>query len=389
MGEFLEHALQYAARGWCILPMTVNRKGGKVPALPKYKFFHSNRPDERTLRRWFEGDSVEGRSVLGLGVMCGKVSGGLYCRDFDNERAYPLWRKARPNIAPDMPTVKTSRGMHVYGESDEAIDSEAFDDGELRAEKSFVVLPPSRHPSGKRYEWVIPLQARIPKIEPHTAGLNICIEGIQALQRRQSVQKSTENTENTEAIGSVLSVLSVTNLNAFNSTIPNKPGQRHRQVFRLARLLKGLPETASLPLPDLKPIVRCWFELAKPYIMTQDFDTTWGDFAVGWPNVHHPLGGSPVDLIFERINTLPPPPQAAQYDTPGVRLLVGLCAELQRQSGDAPFFLDTGTAARLLATDRMGAWRWLRMLAADGVLTEVEKGRPGRATRWRMAGGGS
>jgi hypothetical protein len=61
-------------------------------------------------------------------------------------------------------------------------------------------------------------------------------------------------------------------------------------------------------------------------------------------------------------------------DEEPLRLLASLCRKLQRQAGDADFFLDCRTAGRLLGVPHNTAWRWLMVLCADGMLRAGEKG---------------
>jgi hypothetical protein len=197
-----------------------------------------------------------------------------------------------------------------------------------------------------------------------------------------------------DSTGSAHSVDSVTLLheNALETeevircTLPAKPGQRHKCIFEFARALKGISAIADLPAGDLKPVVRRWHKAALPFIKTQPFDDTWADFVAAWRNVQFPLGESPLDQIFAAIQSMQPPAECAEYDTPKVRLLVALCAELQRIKGDADFYLDCRAAGKLLDVDPVSAWRWLKMFKADGLLLEKETGRPGRCTRWRWRG---
>ena len=82
-------------------------------------------------------------------------------------------------------------------------------------------------------------------------------------------------------------------------------------------------------------------------------------------------------------------PQAAmRYEQDGLRLLVALCRELQRVSGDKPSFLACRTAGGLLGVKHVTAWRWLFALAQDKILSEVEKGDRARrrASRFRYLG---
>jgi hypothetical protein len=53
------------------------------------------------------------------------------------------------------PTVRTSRGAHFYFSTSEALRIEHHDQGELRGLGGYVVAPPSVHPSGHVYEWIL------------------------------------------------------------------------------------------------------------------------------------------------------------------------------------------------------------------------------------------
>jgi hypothetical protein len=55
-----------------------------------------------------------------------------------------------------------------------------------------------------------------------------------------------------------------------------------------------------------------------------------------------------MSVILERAQKAPLPRAAAKYEGASLRLLVCLCRELQRESGEQPFFLSCRTAAELL-----------------------------------------
>jgi hypothetical protein len=68
----------------------------------------------------------------------------------------------------------------------------------------------------------------------------------------------------------------------------------------------------------------------------------------------------------------PQPPEADQFKSPQIRMLISLCRELQRERGDTPFYLSCRDAAAALGLHgnrpHVAAWRWLRMLCHVGVL---------------------
>jgi hypothetical protein len=85
------------------------------------------------------------------------------------------------------------------------------------------------------------------------------------------------------------------------------------------------------------------------------------------------------------VRARPLPPAASAYHLPGLRLLVGLCAELQRLAGDRPFFLGCRDAGRLLGVPFQRAAKWIRRLCADGILIRKTRGAKitGEASTYR------
>ena len=92
--------------------------------------------------------------------------------------------------------------------------------------------------------------------------------------------------------------------------------------------------------------------------------------------------------VFELAKQAATPQSALRYEQDGLRLLVALCRELQRTSGDKTFFLACRTAGDLLGVAHVTAWRWLILLTHDKIVAEVEKGDRAhrRASRYRYQG---
>ena len=114
----------------------------------RWKQYQSKPPDEQKLRKWFGR-----REELGMAVILGDVSGGLVCRDFDVMAGYDRWATDHPELAKTLPTVETARGRHVYFRSTYR-GIKKLADGELRG-GGYCLLPPSRHPDGPLYRWLI------------------------------------------------------------------------------------------------------------------------------------------------------------------------------------------------------------------------------------------
>ena len=91
-------------------------------------------------------------------------------------------------------------------------------------------------------------------------------------------------------------------------------------------------------------------------------------------------------LEWARIAELPE--EAYRYEQEPLRQLVSLCRELQRVSGEFPFFLSCRTVERFLGVGFKTANRWLFLLVEEGVLEIVRKGSMvgRRASRYRYVG---
>lgn len=390
-------AREYAGRGWSVIPLI-----GKIPALRTWKVCQRVPVvDDASLAKWFSN-----AKVTGVGVILGGVSGGLFVRDFDDMGSYQRWSLAFPAFARTLPTVRTNRGFHVYGRWP-GLATTTMADGELRAVGVYVAAPPSTHPTGAVYVWALPLPAgEVPEVDPAASGLSSTWvqETVSATERAESAEKA-ETTEfrvggETHTPSHVLS-LSNTRLSvslccapdesdqiahAIDATRPTAVSQRNRKLFAFARHLKAIPRLAALPVGQLKPFVRQWYNGGKGAIGTLDFDTTWGDFVRGWPKIRWAIGEGPLEKALSAAIKAELPEWAAEYESPGLRLLVKLCWELQRASGESPFFLSCRTAGQALGEDYGTTWRWFGVLEADGVLEVVERCPQGgrRANRYRF-----
>lgn len=390
-----EAARGYADRGWSILRMNMAKKIAKG----RWKRYQRHRAADSTIYNWFR------KTDHGVGVIFGTVSGGLASRDFDDRDSYQGWANLKPTLAAELPTVVTRRGFHVYcnawpesvvearrrlGKPEDAHGAIGFDDGELRAGVGcYSVVPPSTHPTGHVYGWSNPLPAGdLPTID-------ICDSGFIDFSSRDSTfiscyreygenreyrgYGSNEVEEMEEARDETRLVESVTAEDAIASALPTRPGQRHRQVFELARGLKAVSALTDSEPRDLRVFVEAWHKRSLPHISTKPFEETWIDFIKAWPNVRFPKGSEPMAIVFERACSDGLPDAAERYEQSALQLLVAICRELQRAAGDGPFYLACRTAGQLVEVDHVTANRWLFLLVADDVLELVERG--GRSTR--------
>ena len=377
MPDLLEYARGYLDRGWSIIPVGSNKA---PPPGVRWKRYQTSRAKPETLERWFAR-----ADVTGMAVVLGDVSGGLCCRDFDIMDSYDEWAQAHPDLARTLPTVETARGRHVYFRG-RAGSVTKYADGELRCGGSYCILPPSRHPSGVEYQWVVPPPpGDLPFVDPVAAHL------VASVTQQAEQTEQTQQTEQTKAIGEPVKREPNCVHSAIVTTIPGRPGERNSRIWQLARALKAVDWLRDKPAGFLRPVIIQWHNLARHRIGTKPFDESWADFTWAWPRVRHAMGEGPMDMILERALASEPPAEALIYESEETRLLAKVCRELQVNAGGDPFFLSTRKASECLeGGSPMKALRLLRMFCEDGLLEVVQRGTPGpesrKATRYRYLG---
>ena len=139
----LDQALDLYRHGFSVIPVEYR---SKVP-LVAWKTYQDSRPTEKVLHYWF-GDG----SPKNLGLITGAVS-GIVVLDVDSPDGLTGLD------LPKTPTVRTGRGHHYYlrhhGFNLRNVQLPAI--GDLRADGGIEVCPPSLHPNGSAYEWVVSL----------------------------------------------------------------------------------------------------------------------------------------------------------------------------------------------------------------------------------------
>jgi len=373
-GSLLDIALLYHQRGWSIIPI---KAGTKEAACKRWKPFQSQRPDQKKLRRWFT------RGDCGLAVICGEVSGGLVCRDFDAMEGYERWKELYPDLAATLPTVATARGRHVYFRATEQTIVKLVD-GELRG-NGYCLLPPSRHPDGPQYRWLVPLpDGDLPLInDVREAGfLPDVTQKAQKPQKAQELSEGARTPRKSQVMEGeeVVSAPVQAAINAaIKQTIPSGPGKRRAELFELVRRLKALPEfekLASTEIEFLKPYLQEWWKRAKPHTSGKHprFEQSWQDFVFAWEEARIPYGATMQGIFDKAKNAVPPQKAVERYGAGSLRaLLAALCRELQRYNGNRHFYLSGGIAGPQLGVSDVHAWRWVKSLEQDNIIRTVKK----------------
>jgi hypothetical protein len=352
---YLRFAHHYANEfGWVVIPVT-----GKTPK-GKWKCYQDSAPTTKQRAGMF---TVKG--LTGLAVVTGAISNDLRVRDFDRVDAYERWSVLQRELAAALPTVRTRRGYHVYFRAKLQDHVENYDDGELRAGKGIVVLPPSDHPEGGKYQWIQEPHREIPLVnDVVSAGLCSAIPAVSESQLPPEIA------------------------DAIKKTLPRVCGERNRRIWDFVRRLKGVPGL-DVTESALAHYIAAWHEQALPIIGTKEFATSEVDLFNAWRNVRTPLIGENSGRVRERSldGTDPNWFENWTFSRFGKRLM-RVCLILQQDAGEASFFLSARKAAEFIAiSDQNAAHKLLNDLVRDGKLQLVKKGElKGRmASEWRVS----
>lgn len=139
----------YTDSGWSILPVKPEQKR---PYMTNWLQYTRTRATADTVNNWFRT-----LSGAGVGVVTGRIS-GMVVLDVENYCKEPI-----EEILKRWPTRMVSRtgsgGYHLFYQYPRNIAKVSnrvgiFDGADLRADGGFIVLPPTMHQCGKRYEWI-------------------------------------------------------------------------------------------------------------------------------------------------------------------------------------------------------------------------------------------
>jgi hypothetical protein len=354
------------------------KRGQKAPAV-RWKQYQDIRPDEKRIHQWFSNGRYDA-----LAVVLGPVSDHLACRDFDQADGYEAWSARNANFASYLPTVQTGRGYHVYFRNGNCALT-VLGDGELRGSGGVCLLPPSVHPTGKRYEWIVPLGNEVPLIDPVQYKL-IPPEGVTEEVRSSGVIEDIEEVEESEKEKQWVVGVRVRDQvkNVIKQYQPREYHTRNRCVFELAHALRSIEGLWAVNPEILRPFVAEWHRRALPNIASKDFEESWFDFCYAWDHIKFEKGRIMAMAIEEaKVN----PVSGLPYESPQICLLVSLCWALQARTAPDPFFLSAEKAGEICQVSPMTAYRWLWKIERDGLIKTVEKGNQHRATRFRYIGG--
>lgn len=353
-GDIYDAALRLADLGCSVFPVR-----GKVPAV-RWARFRTAPPDRHQIRDWFDRCDC-----FGIGLILGDASQSICVRDFDDATSFEKWQSEYPAWAAELPTARTRRGGHVYYRSS-SLRSVKLPDGELRANNQFVVVPPSIHPSGGRYQWSRPLTKLPPIVDPVIAGL-LPIPAAGTSSRSKQLT----------ALGNSLGVVPLERAvaDAIRATLPQRVGERNHGIWEFARRLKARPELHNRPGEDVLTYAHDWFMAALPTIGTKTWPSTRDAFLDAWPRIAHPYTDGTLATCLAEVDADDPSAVALFFASDPVMVrLVGLCERLQRIAGSGPFFLSTESCGLFGLNHKTQLHRRLMRLVDAGVLERISIG---------------
>jgi hypothetical protein len=142
MNPTLRAAHEYLERGWSVLPVGPDKK-----PLVRWGWLQKEHPRPDMLDRWFRDERVC------VGVVCGRIS-EIFVLDVE-VHALAYFR----DLPSTLMALSQNFGAHYYyswceGEHRVYLTRENRHVGELRGDGCYVVAPPSRGTSGRRYRWL-------------------------------------------------------------------------------------------------------------------------------------------------------------------------------------------------------------------------------------------
>ena len=140
---------EYLDSGWSILPVKPEEKR---PYMTNWLQYTKTRPGKTLVSSWF--NNLTG---AGVGLVTGRIS-GVVVLDVESWCPTPV-----EELLKKYPTQMIARsgggGVHLFYSYPQNVGKISnrvgiFEGADLRADGGFLVLPPTMHPSGNRYEWI-------------------------------------------------------------------------------------------------------------------------------------------------------------------------------------------------------------------------------------------
>jgi hypothetical protein len=145
----LAAAIEYARRGFSVIPISTASNGGKRPLLA-WEPYQKQRATEQEIRSWWEM-----WPDANVGLVTGAISGFVVVDADGPEGQASLL--ALLGEMPATPTARTGKGLHLLFQhpGGQVGNRARMKPGlDLRGDGGFIVAPPSEHENGEQYAWL-------------------------------------------------------------------------------------------------------------------------------------------------------------------------------------------------------------------------------------------
>src|SRR3989344_48821 len=190
----IDWALYYLSLGWN--PIPVNRK---IPLI-EWKRYQTEKVTKELIEEWWAK-----WPDAGIAIITGKIS-GIAAIDIDIHKGGKI-----EGLTPTITSRTGGGGQHcIYSYPSEGIGSYAgiVDHVDIRGDGGYIVVPPSLHESGRKYEWIVSPEDAKPEILPQIIFDLVKKQRINKPkdweQIHKGVQEGQRNATATSYIGKVL-----------------------------------------------------------------------------------------------------------------------------------------------------------------------------------------
>lgn len=342
-----------------------------------------------------------------IGVALGAVSGGLCSIDIDSDEAARSFLERNPALQHTFRT-RGRKGCNIWlrfsaehPQRTRFLKSHGNPWGEFRSNGVQTIVW-GVHPEGMAYEWL----TRHPVLTVDFQSI-VWPDGISGIKTTASSQNSKNGTipqrdrgdrETEEVCVGVsapsrsFSAVVYTAERVVKECLPTAPGMNHRRLFDLNRGVLALEnqEGAKWNVQKRLALFDEWYAAAaKTEFLNkgQSKEDYRIEFMSSSSNIRYPLGADGLSEAIEKARNTEFPPEAAQFENPKIKLVIGICYQLQVAAGSEPFFISARSLAKPLEVDWSGCAKWLKALCAWEVIKLVEQGgtktNPRKASRYR------
>lgn len=215
-------AVRYARRGFPVFPVAVR---GKAPLLSGSGYLDATTNVEQVRRWWTDHPRANIGAVPG--------AAGLIVLDWDSEEAEREVQRLGLYAEP-RPIVRTARGEHIYARHPGGtIGNRNLGPIHVRADRGYVLLPPSVHPSGHVYTWA----RRCAAIELPPAALRALRRDEERRQRAPSDSKAPVDADTPRRRAYVVAAIEAECLELAQTSEGGRNNRLNEAAFSLARFV--------------------------------------------------------------------------------------------------------------------------------------------------------